>query len=321
MVEEQFISRHSAVWSQLEELSAIINKKSIKALPSEDVKRFLHLFRQCSHHLAYARTHYPQSSVAAYLNSLTARCHSHVYAVKKVPVRELFSYIIYGYPKLLKENKYFILGAFGIFAAGFALSLIMVLLNEGNASLFLPPDMADAVRSGKAGSGAWNDPLMSSYIMINNISVSLKAFVFGITLGTGTLYVLFANGTMLGSLTGLVYLYGNPLDYWSLILPHGIFELTAIFISGAAGLIVAKSILLPGDYLRRHSLVNGAKKAVALMGGVVLLLVIAGIIEGFFTPLAIAPLWKLLFAFITLIVLSVYFAVPYFIKTLTNAHL
>lgn len=314
MVEEQFISKHSISWSQLEELSEHINQKSLKALPSEDVQRFLHLFRQCSHHLAYARTHYPKSSVVTYLNSLTAKCHSHVYAVKKVPVRELSAYITYGYPKLLKESGYFILGAFGIFAAGFVLSLIMVLLNEGNASLFLPQDIADSIRSGKAGGGYWNHPLMSSYIMVNNISVSLKAFVFGITLGIGTLYVLFANGTMLGSLTGLVYLYSDPLNYWSLILPHGIFELTAIFISGAAGLVLAKSILLPGDYLRRHSLVSGAKKAVALMGGVVLLLVIAGIIEGFFTPLMIAAQWKLLFAFITLIVLSVYFAMPYFIK-------
>lgn len=314
MAEEQFINKHSKLWSQLEELAAHIDRKGFKALSSEDVKRFLHLFRQCSHHLAYARTHYPKSSVVAYLNSLTAKCHSHVYAVKKVPVRELFSYLLYGYPKLLKESRRFILGSFGFFAAGFVLSLVMVLLDVGNASLFLPQQMVDGIRSGESGGGDWNHPLMSSFIMVNNISVSLRAFVFGITLGIGTIYVLLANGAMLGSLTGLIYLYSDPLNYWSLILPHGIIELTAVFISGAAGLVIAKSILLPGEYLRKHSLVHGAKKAVALIGGVIFMLVIAGIIEGFFTPLKIAAQWKLLFAVITLIGLSIYLSVPYFVK-------
>ncbi|MEN6315161.1 MAG: stage II sporulation protein M [Clostridiaceae bacterium] len=314
MVEEQFINKHSKSWAQLEELSAHINKKGLKALSSEDVKSFLHLFRQCSHHLAYARTHYPKSSVVTYLNSLTAKCHSHVYAVKKVPVRELFTYIIYGYPKLLKDNKRFILGSFSFFAAGFVLSLIMVLLNDGNASLFLSQETIDGIKGEEAGVGEWNHPLMSSFIMVNNITVSLKAFVFGITLGIGTIYVLFANGAMLGSLTGLIYLHSDPLNYWSLILPHGVIELTAVFISGAAGLIIAKSILLPGEYLRRHSLVLGAKKAVALIGGVVLFLIIAGTIEGFFTPLMIAAQWKLLFAFLTLIGLSAYMAIPYYVK-------
>jgi uncharacterized membrane protein SpoIIM required for sporulation len=150
--------------------------------------------------------------------------------------------------------------------------------------------------------------------MFNNISVSLRAFVFGITLGLGTIYVLFMNGALLGALTALMYMYGSPKHYWSLILPHGVIELTAIFISGAAGLIIAKSILLPGEFTRKHSLIKGAKKAVSLVMGVVLMLVVAGIIEGFFTPLAISENVKLAFAAVTAIILAIYFTVPYLIK-------
>lgn len=314
MKEEKFIQINSTFWKELESFSKIINKKGIKSLPSKDIKRFLHLFRQCSHHLAYARTHYPESSIMDYLNSLIGKCHNHVYAVKKVSSRQFFKYIYYGFPKLLRKYKWFVISSFLFFFAGLLLSLLCVLYDSNNASMFLSPDMIEGIKSGKSGGGQWNYPLMSSYIMFNNITVCLRAFVFGITLGLGTIYVLFFNGTMLGALTGLVYLYGDPVSYWSLILPHGFVELTAIFISGAAGLIIAKSLLMPGEYKRSHSLINGAKKAVSLIAGVVLMLVIAGIIEGFFTPLNISEWIKLGFAAVTALILIGYFSIPYFIK-------
>jgi uncharacterized membrane protein SpoIIM required for sporulation len=313
--EEQFIKTNTNTWRELEGFSIAINKKGVKSLPSNEVKKFLSTFRLCSHHLAYARTHYPDSSVVNYLNSLISKCHSHIYAVKRTSPSQLFKYIGYEFPTLLKEHKWFVLSSFAFFAFGVLLSLILVLGNTDNANIFLPAAMIESVKSGTAGGGGqWNYPLMSSYIMFNNISVSLRAFVFGITLGLGTIYVLFMNGALLGALTALMYMYGNPKHYWSLILPHGVIELTAIFISGAAGLIIAKSMLLPGEFTRKHSLINGAKKAVSLVMGVIFMLVIAGIIEGFFTPLDISENVKLVFAAVTAIILAVHFTVPYLVK-------
>ena len=314
MKEDQFIKINSDTWRELEVFSTIINKKGLKFLPSKDVKKFLQIFRRCSQHLAYARTHYPSSSVVSYLNSLVNKCHSHVYAVKKISPSSLLKYIAYDFPMLLKEYRWFVISSFSFFAIGVILSMILVIINVNNASMFLPQDLISAIKSGKSGSGQWNYPLMSSYIMINNISVSLKAFVMGITLGIGTIYVLFFNGALLGALTALIYNYGNPINYWSLILPHGIIELTAIFISGAAGLIIAKSILLPGEYSRKHALINGAKKSISLIIGVIFMLIIAGIIEGFFTPLNISESSKLIFAAISAIILTIYFSIPYLIK-------
>lgn len=316
MKEEQFIKINSNTWKELESLTYAVSKKGIKSLPSKDVKKFLSVFRQTSHHLAYARTHYAQSSTVTYLNSLLSKCHSYVYGVRKLSLKGFINYIAYDFPKALKQYKWYVLTSFGFFALGAAVSLIMVLINSGNASFFVPQQYVESMKSGSSsgGGGQWNYPLMSSYIMVNNISVSLRAFVFGITLGLGTIYVLFFNGTMIGALAGLVYMYGNPINFWSLILPHGIIELTAIFISGAAGLIIAKSLLLPGEYTRRHSLIKGAKEAASLIMGIILMLVIAGTIEGFYTPLSISPISKLIFAGITAVLLAVYFAVPYFIK-------
>lgn len=314
MTEEQFIQINSSTWKELESFFSKINKKGIKSLPSGEVKKFLHIFRLSSHHLAYARTHYPKSNLTVYLNSLVGKSHSHVYAVRKISPGSFFRYIYYGFPKLLKENRLYILSSFGFFILGCLLSMVMVSININNASFFLPKEIIENIKAGKLGGGAWDYPLMSSFIMVNNISVSLKAFVFGITLGLGTIYVLFQNGALLGALTALVYMYGDPIGFWSLILPHGVIELSAIFIAGASGLIIGKSILLSGEYPRKHSLINGTKKAVSLIMGIVVMLIIAGIIEGFFTPLNIPATSKLVFAAVTGVILIVYFAIPYMVK-------
>ena len=312
MKEADFINKYSSQWEDLKNLSLKIEGKGIKKLSSTEIQKFLYLFRQCSRHLAYARTYFPESKIVGYLNSQIGYSHNMAYAVKKFDTGGIAQYIFKGFPKLLKENRRFILLSFGIFLAGVLFSLIFTMINAGNANYFLPEDLIKNIKTATSGSSKeWNYPLMSSQIMVNNISIALRAFVLGITFGIGTVYILFYNGLVLGSLTALVYKYGNPLIYWSLILPHGIIELSAIFISGAAGLIIGYKMLIPKAYSRKHSLIAGAKQAVSLIFGIVLMLVVAAIIEGFFTPLSISPIIKLIFALSTAVLLCGYFLVPY----------
>ncbi|WP_432666372.1 stage II sporulation protein M [Wukongibacter baidiensis] len=314
MKDNQFIQKHSSSWEELKRLTDILDKKGISTLDPNQLRKFLYLFRMTSHHLAYSRTHFRESDVVPYLNSLIGRAHNHIYAVKKGSISGIFKYFKIEFPRQIKLFRSYILSAFLIFMIGFILSLALVTINSENASYFLPQSMIDSIDWDMDSNEAWDYPLMSSIIMVNNISVSFKAFVLGITLGIGTIYVLFYNGAILGALTGLVYIFGNPIHYWSLILPHGIIELTAIFISGGAGLILARSILIPREYSRRHSIMKGAKEAVSLVFGVILMLIIAGIIEGFFTPLSISPNGKLMFAVATAVGLVIYFLIPNFSK-------
>ena len=311
MKENQFIQKNTSSWTILKDLTNALEKKGPSKLTAKELRKFLHLFRQASHHLAYARTHFPNSDVILYLNSLVGQAHNHIYAVKKNTFKEILSYITFGFPKQIQKFRSYILTSFFIFLLGFLVSFVLVKINTDYAYYFLPKEMVKNINWDMTGSKDWNYPLMSSLIMVNNITVSLNAFVFGITLGLGTIYVLFFNGTMLGSLTALVYAFGNTTNYWSLILPHGIIELTAIFISGGAGLIIARSFLIPNEYSRKHSLIKGAKEAVSLVPGIAIMLVIAGIIEGFFTPLAISAIGKLLFALGTGIGLIFYFCIPH----------
>lgn len=310
--ENQFIEKHTSSWIELKELTDLLDKKGLSKLEPKKLRKFLYLFRRTSHNLAYSRTHFPNSDVIPYLNSLVGRAHNHIYAVKKGSFSNILKYFSSGFPLQLKRLRFFVLTAFLIFFIGFALSLTLTSINPQSASYFLPKDMIENINWEMDTSDGWDYPLMSSLITVNNISVSFRALVFGITLGLGTIYVLFYNGAILGALTGLVYHFGNPTTYWSLILPHGIIELTAIFIAGGAGLIIAHSILIPREHSRKHSIIKGAKKAVSLVFGIMLMLVIAGIIEGFFTPLSISPVLKLMFSLATALMLLIYFGIPYF---------
>ncbi len=307
----QFIEKNAPSWTELKNLTESIDKKGIKQLDSKQLKHYLYLFRQSSHQLAYARTHFSGSEVIPYLNSLVANSHNHIYSVKKYDFSEIGSFFSFDLPNNIKKYKNYILAATGVFLLGFILSWLLVAIDSQNATYFMPQQMIENINWDMDTSKQWDYPVMSSFIMTNNISVAFKAFVFGITLGIGTFYILFFNGAMLGALTGLVYHFGNPVAFWSLILPHGILELTAIFIAGGAGIMLARSILIPGEYSRKHSIIKGAKEAISLMLGVIVFLIIAGIIEGFFTPINIPPIYKLIFAGLTLIMIIAYFAIPY----------
>lgn len=307
--EEIYVSQYRPQWEQLEEYIKKIEKKGYSNLSAEELKDYLNLMKRVSHHLAYSRTHFSGSPLCQYLNDLTVRANNHLYVVKKSNFKGIITYFTTGFAQRLKENKNYIIVAFLIFMAGFILSYILVFNDVQNAGFFLPEEYIQAADMDISES-AWQEEqffFLSSFVTINNIGVAIKAFVFSVTAGVFTIYVLFLNGALLGALTSLVAQNSsNILNYLSLILPHGIIELSAIFISGGAGLRVGKSLLIPGQYKRKDAFIKNAKEAVMLMPGVFLMLIMAGLIEGFLTPAKIPMSVKLTFAAGTAIAMLLY---------------
>ena len=132
-------------------------------------------------------------------------------------------------------------------------------------------------------------PYASSFIMTNNIQVSFLAFAGGVTGGLLTVYVLLFNGLLLGGITGLTAHYGIGLGLWTFVIGHGVLELSAIFITGGAGLMMGWAMLNPGLLRRRDALMLAARKAVLLVLGCIPVLITAGVIEGFLSPNAAIP--------------------------------
>jgi uncharacterized membrane protein SpoIIM required for sporulation len=142
----------------------------------------------------------------------------------------------------------------------------------------------------------WTDSIVSvapketSHIMTNNLSVSFLAFAAGITFGVGTFFLLFNNGMMLGVIAAACHQYSMSVPLWSFIAPHGSLELPAIIIAGGAGFRVGHAMLFPGGYRWKESVAKGGIEATQLVAGVIPMLVVAGCLEGFFSP-SHAPVW------------------------------
>jgi uncharacterized membrane protein SpoIIM required for sporulation len=283
-----------------------------------DLKNFDRLHRQVSAHLSYARTYFPNSQVCGYLNSIVAKSHNYYYIRKKGSPKSIIQFYRTDIPRIIAQNWRFIAVSLGFFLAASLFSYIFTMVDTKNAYTFLPQQMVEGLNIREGGAAQWDNAVMSSYIMSNNIYVTLQAFAYGISLGAGTAYILLMNGFLLGSLSALAVKQGASLLYWSLILPHGVIELSAIFIAGAAGLKIGYGIIRPGAYRRRDALVISVKEALKMMGIVVPMLVAAGIIEGFLTPSSLSPQFKLIFAAATGILLLAYF-VPGAVKRSTES--
>jgi uncharacterized membrane protein SpoIIM required for sporulation len=151
-------------------------------------------------------------------------------------------------------------------------------------------------------------PQESSFIMTNNMTVSFLTFAGGITAGLWTLFQLFFNGMMLGVIGVACGMNDMSVKLWSFVAPHGVLELPAIFIAGGAGLRLAQALLFPGPLSRRDSLAVGGNEAVRLLVGVIPMLIVAGMIEGFFSPSSVPTGFKFTLAAVLFTLFAGYLA-------------
>jgi uncharacterized membrane protein SpoIIM required for sporulation len=127
-------------------------------------------------------------------------------------------------------------------------------------------------------------PKATSGIMTNNLTVSFVTFAGGIVFGLGTFLSLFNNGMMLGVIGVACHQYGMSILLWSFVAPHGSLELPAILIAGGAGFRLGHAMLFPGNLRWKDSIAQGGLEATRLVSGVIPMLVVAGCLEGFFSP-------------------------------------
>ena len=147
------------------------------------------------------------------------------------------------------------------------------------------------------------------YIM-NNIGIAFQTFASGLLLGLGSLFFLLFNGLMIGAVAGHLTQIGYGQTFWSFVIGHGAFELTAIALAGAAGLKLGWALLAPGRLPRGEALRLAAARSVRLVGGVTLLLVLAAFVEAYWSSMTLASasvkygvgagLWLLVLAYLTL---------------------
>ena len=292
----RFLAERRAEWEELEELLARVEGQSLAALDIDGARRFGKLYRSVSSDLIRARTELVDASVTDYLNDLVARSYAQIHAGTGQRGKKLVAFFVEEFPRLFRAEWRVIALSAGLLFAGGGVGAAAVGLDSDALGVLIPeqhqaftPDeriARDAERGAHSGNQAAQ---FSSFLFTHNIKVSFLVFAFGITFGIGTVSMLFFNGVPLGALAMQYHEAGQDLFFWAWILPHGIPELTSIFVAGGAGLILARGLLLPGRRRRRDALVHEARRAVRLVVGVMPVLVLAGLIEGTISQLH-APL-------------------------------
>lgn len=314
MTERQFVEKKRAGW---ERLSLLLDKATttggLRRMSREELNDITPLYRRVSSDLAMARTRNLNPDLVEHLNHLTARAHAQIFTdhQRTNAVQAVWRFYAYDFPALIQKRKWYFIASFGfsIFAAMYTYWL--VLHHPDLLYKFIPRQFASSVRVWKSGKvSSPPSALFSGFLMTHNITVGIMVFVGGILFALPTLFMLFQNGASLGALAALMTQVHRNNTFWPGILPHGIAELTSIFICGAAGFRLAQAIILPGKLTRLDAFRDAGRDSILMVLGTLPLLIFAGLIEGMFSHLNISPVLRLTFAGINGIFWYLYLFLP-----------
>jgi uncharacterized membrane protein SpoIIM required for sporulation/uncharacterized RDD family membrane protein YckC len=311
------VRRQRADWDAYGALLERARKRGLNALPEREVSRFAALYREVAADLARARTYGGSPELVYTLERRVGAGHNLLYRPPRRSWRRVRSWLAGGFPALVRLRWRPIALAAAFFYLPALLAFAAVRADPPRAREIVPAEMmvrAEEARAKEAAGTGYVEvpdifmPAMGAGIIANNVQVTFVAFAGGIVAGLGTVVSLVFNGVFLGAVAGLFANHGASLHLWTFVLPHGAIELTAICIAGGAGFWLASAILLPGRRTRREALVRRGREAVSLLGGTVVLLVVAGTIEGFVSPAPIPRPLKLSLAALFALLLVAYLA-------------
>jgi uncharacterized membrane protein SpoIIM required for sporulation len=307
MISNRWLEKRKPYWERLEQLIASSNR-DVSALSHSELQELGLLYRQTASDLAAVRDDPTTRQLGSYLNQLLGRCHNLIYLGQKPKVSGIVRFYRDTYPQVFGETLSETLLAIAVFLFAALISCAITWRDPAFAYRLLGPRMMETIEQRRM----WTEsivtmkPVASSGIMTNNLSVAFGAFAMGITGGLGTIWMMGLNGLLIGVLGAATYKAGMALQFWSFVAPHGALELPAIFIAGGAGLEIARGMLFPGLLPRKVSLAQAGVRAARLLLGTIPLLVVAGLIEGFFSPSDAPVAMKFLLALVLFVALIAY---------------
>ena len=314
MREVAFIKQNKAKWLQFEKA---IQQKKIDD-PDELSKLYLHLIND----LAYAQTYYKKSKLVVYLNDLAVKVFQKIYKTKRQDTNLLLDFFKVEVPLILFQYRKYVLYSF-IF---FLLTVIIGVVSAANDDSFVRLILGDSYVNSTLQNIENGDPVAvykggsnwGSFIGItfNNLKVGLTSFVYGVTGGIGTGYILLQNGIMLGAFQ---YFFEQQGVLWKSakgIWIHGAMEIFAIVIEGAAGFILGASILFPKTLSRLNSFKIGMRNSIKIVISTFPFTIAAGFLEGFITRYSnvMSNFLALIIILGTLSIISFYYLIyPYIV--------
>lgn len=286
MRQETFVARRAASWAAVE---ALLNGR--KAAFRAQAARFPELFRQLSQDLNAARAAAYDPALVERLERLVLSCHQRLYGARSWSPRGLWLFVARDFPRALRANWRSFLAASILFygLAGFAAALIVarpdavsdfMSMSQARDLEGMYDPQADHFLKPRGASG---DADMFGYYIYNNVSIAFRTFAGGALGGFGSFLFLSFNGMFLGAVAGHLINAGFASTFFPFVLAHGAFELTAIVISAQAGFILGWRLFVTRGLTRSASLREGGRRALPLIAGAALFLVVAAVIEAFWS--------------------------------------
>jgi len=314
MKQSLFENRHQGEWEQLSrQLDQLERSRNVPQSSG-----FPQAYRRLCQHLALAQARGYSSLLVDTLQQLALRGHQQLYRDSSRPSAGLSAFILAGFPRQVREQWRFVLASALMFLGSLlGIGLLVYFFPELVYSL-LDADEISQLRgmydpaAGHLGRSieraASEDWAMFGYYIMHNIGIAFQTFASGMMFGLGSAFFLFFNGLTIGAVAGHLTQIGFGSTFWSFVIGHGAFELTAIVLAGAAGLHLGWALIAPGRLTRGEALRLAARTSVSMIAGVMLFLLIAAFIEAYWSSSIVSPatkytvgasLWLLVLSYLT----------------------
>lgn len=305
-------------WAELESvLDAVLRRKPGVRAPDSRFSgvRVAALYRRACEHLALARARSYPAHIVDRLERATADAHQLIYHHRELGFARVMQLLTDEFPAAVRKQKRYVAVATAVFLLPTIIvgvlvyrrpELILSVVSASTAAEF------EAMYSPTAGSigrirEAGTDWMMFGYYIFNNVGVSFQCFAGGLFAGLGSLFFLAYNGAFGGAVAGYVTERGLSSVFYPFVATHSAFELTAIVLSGAAGLRLGHALLAPGRSTRLHALVAATRECAALLYGLTAMLCVAAVIEAFWSSASwLSPSVKYSSAFVCWMAVLVY---------------
>jgi uncharacterized membrane protein SpoIIM required for sporulation len=315
----QFRREREAAWKELETLVAQVEKDGLRSLGADELERLPSLYRTAVGSLSVAQAISLDRSLLEYLTALVGRAYLCVYGTKAGAGETFLAFFRRRFPAAVRAHALFLAAAFFLFGLGIFTGWRLTWTNPERYYSLVDEEMAQG-RDPAASTEELRDVLydrgktsgsllglFATFLLTHNAKIGILCFALGFAGGLPVLYLLFTNGLTLGAMAALYQSRGLGLEFWAWILPHGVTELSAVCLCGAAGLVLGTSLIFPGPHTRLRNLARRGRSASVLIIGAVAMFLIAGLIEGIFRQQVHSLLVRWLVAFGTLTFWTVYF--------------
>jgi uncharacterized membrane protein SpoIIM required for sporulation len=313
----QFRREREEAWRELEMLLERVESKGLRDLTATELNRLPVLYRGAASSLSVATAISLDKNLLDYLTALVGRAYVSIYGARRRPQDAVAEFFRHDFPAVVRRYAGFIALSLGLVALGVLAGYRMTATDPERYYSFVDDDRAEG-RNPAASTKELRDVLYSggeghhlsvfaAFLFTHNSKVGMLCFALGFAAGVPVVFLLLYTGLELGAMAALYASRGLGPEFCAWILPHGVTEIGALCLCGAAGMVLGRALVFPGRHTRLRNLALQGREVALLAVGSVVMFLIAGGIEGFFRQLVqnVTVRWSL--AAVTLVFWAWYF--------------